>query len=64
MEKYTKVPSQSFSKTQIPSVKRNETEVLKNKVFKPQVPNVFNPKKNMVCPERERERESIWSNIE
>lgn len=34
------VPSQCFPKTQVPSVKRNETVVLKNKVFKPQVPNM------------------------
>jgi hypothetical protein len=39
-----KVLSQSFPKTQVPFVKRNETEVSKNKIFKPQVPNMsFNP---------------------
>jgi len=32
------VPSQSFLKIQVPSVKQNETEV--NKVFKPQVLNM------------------------
>jgi hypothetical protein len=35
------VPSQSFPKNQVPSMKQNETKVPKNKVFKPHVPNMF-----------------------
>jgi hypothetical protein len=38
MEKLTEVPSLSFSKTQVPSAMLIETEIQKNKVFKPQVP--------------------------
>jgi hypothetical protein len=30
-----------FFQTQVPSVKRNKTEVPKNKVFKPQAPNMY-----------------------
>jgi hypothetical protein len=41
MEKLTEVPSLSFSKTQVPSAMLIETEIQKNKVFKPQVTQIF-----------------------
>jgi hypothetical protein len=39
-KKLAEVPSLSFFKIQVPSVIRIETEIPKNKIFKPQIPNI------------------------
>jgi hypothetical protein len=41
IEKLTEVPIRSFLKTQVLSVIRIETQGVKNKVFKPQVPKMY-----------------------
>jgi hypothetical protein len=41
MDKLTEVPSQSFFKTHVPSVKQDEIELPKNKIFKSHVSNMY-----------------------